>query len=91
MATDTSVDTGPVVAEISRARADFGASLEAVADRLAPRKLIARARMQMAAKVDDLKDRLNPVNVVRRKLGRSQPRLGPTRARAITVSSSSTR
>jgi hypothetical protein len=85
MATEPDVDTAPIEADIRRSRNELAGSLEALADRLAPKKVIARVKAQLATKADDLKERLNPVRVVQRKLGRSQPALDRPRARAINV------
>ncbi|HEX2272608.1 MAG TPA: DUF3618 domain-containing protein [Acidimicrobiales bacterium] len=85
MAKETNVDTAPIEADIRRSRADLAAALERLADRIAPKKVIARAKTQLAAKVEDAKGRLNPVRVVQRKLGRSQPAIGGPRGGAITV------
>ena len=86
MATETNVDTAPIEADIRRSRAELAGSLEALADRLAPKKVIARAKAQLATRVEGLKERLNPVRVVQRKLGRSsRPELAPGRAAAIDV------
>ncbi|HEX2023917.1 MAG TPA: DUF3618 domain-containing protein [Acidimicrobiales bacterium] len=85
MATETNADTAPIEADIRRSRAELAGSLEALADRLAPKKVIARAKVQLATRVEGLKERLNPVRVVQRKLGRSQPELSGPGARAINV------
>jgi hypothetical protein len=85
MATESNVDTAPIEADIRRTRSDLAVALERLADRIAPKKVIARAKTQLAAKVADAKERLNPVRVVQRKLGRSQPAVGGSRAGAITV------
>ncbi len=62
-----------------------------LADRLAPKKVIARAKAQLATRVDGLKDRLNPVRVVQRKLGRSELELsGPRRAIDVRAESGAT-
>ncbi len=86
MATETNVDTAPIEADIKRSRGELAVALERLADRVAPKKVIARAKAQLATKADDLKERLNPVRIVQRKLGRSeQPGLGASRKGAITV------
>lgn len=86
MPTETGVDTAPIEADIKRSRADLGVALEKLADRVAPKKLIARAKLQLSTKVADVKERLNPVRVVQRKLGKSpQPAVGPAKSGAITV------
>jgi hypothetical protein len=86
MPTETGVDTAPIEADIKRSRADLAVALEALADRIAPKKLIARAKTQLSAKAADMKERLNPARVVQRKLGRSpEPALGPAKSPAITV------
>lgn len=65
-----------LVSEIAVTRQQMGQAVYLLADRIAPKKVIARlkesARMAVVNKVDDLKDRLNPAQVVRRKLGRSR-------------------
>ncbi len=76
MSTDVSADTGPAATDIARARASMASSVEAVADRVAPKKVIARAKMKFSAKVEELKDRFHPVRVVQRKLGSSRPAVG---------------
>jgi hypothetical protein len=83
MSTDTSVDTGPMVAEIAGARNDMAVALEALADRLHPKKVLDRVKVRLAAKVEELKDRINPVQIVKRKLG-SQPEPLPG-SRVLTV------
>lgn len=65
-----------LVSEIAASRQEMGHAVYLLADRIAPKKVIARvkenARVTVTHKVEDLKDRLNPVQIVRRKLGRSQ-------------------
>lgn len=73
MATQTSPDTAPIVAEIGRARTDFAVAVEALASRIAPKKLMEQAKLQLATKVAHLKQRLNPVQIVKRKLSGSRP------------------
>jgi hypothetical protein len=85
MAAETNPDTAPIEADIRRSRAELAGSLEVLADRLAPKKVIARAKAQLATRMEGLKERLNPVRVVQRKLGRSQPALGSPPPRAIDV------
>ncbi len=86
MATETNVDTAPIEEDIRRTRASLAVALERLADRVAPKKVIARAKGQLATKAADMKERLNPVRAVQRKLGRSsQPTLGGGRSGAITV------
>jgi hypothetical protein len=91
MASETSVDTAPMVAEIARTRADLGASIEALANRVAPKKLIARAKVQFAAKVEELKERFHPVRIVQRKLGKDRPAVGRSGAGVLTVGTGGTR
>ncbi len=60
MATETNADTAPIEADIRRSRAQLAGSLEVLADRLAPKKVIARTKAQLATRVEGLKERLNP-------------------------------
>ncbi len=89
MASETSADTGPIVADIARTRADLGATIEALADRVAPKKVIARAKAQLAFKKEELKDRFHPVRVVQRKLGRPRRAIGGPRPGVLTVRAAS--
>ena len=72
-----------LVSEIGATREEMGQAVYLLADRIAPKKVIARlkenARMAVIHKVEGLKDRLNPAQIVRRKLGRPQ---GVIRARS---------
>lgn len=65
-----------LVNEIAATRQEMGQAVYLLADRIAPKKVIARlkenARMAVIHKVEDVKDRLNPVQIARRKLGRPQ-------------------
>lgn len=65
-----------LVSEIAATRQEMGQAVYLLADRIAPKKVIARvkenARLAVAHKVEDLKDRLNPVQIARRKLGRQR-------------------
>lgn len=73
-----------LVNEIAATRQEMGHALYLLADRIAPKKVIARAkenaRLAVVHKVEDIKDRLNPVQIVRRKLGRTQGAI-PARSR----------
>ncbi len=84
MSNGAGADTGPIVADIGRARADMAVAVENLADRVSPQKLKARVKMQLTAKIADIKERINPVRIVRRKLGLSQPEVGSGR-RVLTV------
>jgi hypothetical protein len=65
-----------LVSEIAATRQEMGQAIYLLADRIAPKKVIARAkenaRIAVTHKVEDIKDRLNPVQIVRRKLGLRQ-------------------
>ena len=84
-----------LVSEIAVNREQMGRAVYLLADRIAPKKVVAgvkeNVRLAVTHKVDELRDRLNPVHAVRRKLagsGRvisarsreSSPVLAPARA-----------
>lgn len=79
------VDTAPIVADITRARADMAGTLEELGDRLSPQKLKARLKMQLQAKVADIKERINPIRIVQRKMGATGRSVGPGRRPVLTV------
>ena len=74
-------DTASTRQEIAAARQDMGRALFQIADRLAPKKLIARVkekvRIKATEKVEELKHRLNPAKIVKEKLnsGPSEPKV----------------
>lgn len=65
-------DPMPIEREIAQAREGMGRSLFLIADRVAPKKVIARVKEKAAAKADELKANLNPANALRRR--RRDPR-----------------
>jgi gas vesicle protein/ElaB/YqjD/DUF883 family membrane-anchored ribosome-binding protein len=52
--------------EIDDIREDLGETLEAVGDRVAPKKVVARAKADLADKVDDVKEKVSPARLARR-------------------------
>jgi len=52
--------------EIDDIREDLGETLEAVGDRVAPKKVVARAKADLADKVEDVKDKVSPTRLARR-------------------------
>lgn len=80
----TSPEIPGLVSEIAVSRQQMGNAIYLLADRIAPKKVIARvkenARLTLTHKVEDVKDRLNPVSMVRRKLGRAKGAI-PARSR----------
>ncbi len=65
-------DSAPSHREITQARQQMGQALFQIADRLAPKKLIARvkekAKVKATVKYEELKEKVNPANLVKRKL-----------------------
>ncbi len=53
--------------EIGRARADLATTLEAVGDRVAPKKVVARAKADVAERVEEVRERMSPVRVLQRR------------------------
>jgi ElaB/YqjD/DUF883 family membrane-anchored ribosome-binding protein len=51
--------------EIDDVRENLGETLEAIGDRVAPKKVMARAKADAAEKIDDVKARLSPRRLVR--------------------------
>ena len=76
-----SVDTAPLVADIERSQQQLATSLELLADRVSPKKLIARVKERVALKVEDVKDRINPVRIAKRALASTKDRIGVGPAR----------
>lgn len=72
-------DTTGIEREIASTRTDLGQSLEALGDRVAPKKVVARAKetakAKVAEKVEDVKDRVSPPRVLRRKVAAVRSRL----------------
>lgn len=52
--------TEAVRRDIERTRAELGATLEELGDRVAPKKVVARTKANVAGKVDDVKERVSP-------------------------------
>ena len=69
----TGPDTPPIQRDIERTRADMAATLYALGDRLAPKKLVARlkenVRVKVTQRVEDLKERVSPPRLLRRVAG----------------------
>lgn len=73
-----SPDTASTEREIAQARQQMGQALFLLADRLAPKKLIARlkekAKLKANEKLAELKEKVNPANIIGRRLnGDSSP------------------
>jgi len=62
------VDKPPeeIRSEIDDVREDLGETLEAIGDRVAPKKVMARAKADAADKIDDVKARLSPRRLAQR-------------------------
>lgn len=73
--TDT-VDTAPLVADIERSQQQLATSLELLADKVSPKKVIARAKERLALKVEDIKDKISPVRIAKRTLASTKDRIG---------------
>jgi hypothetical protein len=71
-----SVDTAPLVADIERSQQQLATSLELLADKASPKKLIARVKERVALKVEDVKDRISPVRIAKRTLASTRERVG---------------
>ena len=53
--------------DIERVRGDLGSTLEAIGDRVAPKKVAARAKAKATDKVEDLRERVSPKRVLERR------------------------
>jgi len=53
--------------EIEEARSGVGEALEAIGDRVAPKKVVERAKENVAEKVEEVKDKVSPGRIVRRR------------------------
>ena len=53
--------------EIEQARAGVGEALEAIGDRVAPKKVVNRAKENVAEKVEEVRDKVSPGRIVRRR------------------------
>ena len=53
--------------EIEQARSGVGEALEAIGDRVAPKKVADRAKENVAEKVEEVKDKVSPGRIVRRR------------------------
>ncbi len=53
--------------EIEQARAGVGEALEAIGDRVAPKKVVDRAKENVAEKVEEVRDKVSPGRIVRRR------------------------
>ncbi len=53
--------------EIEEARNGLGETLEAIGDRVAPKKVVERAKENVAEKVEEVRDKLSPGRIVRRR------------------------
>jgi len=54
--------------DIERARSDLGTTLEAIGDKVAPRKVAARAKDNVHERIEDVKDRVSPGRITRRPI-----------------------
>lgn len=52
--------------EIEQARTGVGEALEAIGDRVAPKKVVERAKENVAEKVEEVKDKVSPGRIVKR-------------------------
>lgn len=68
----TTADTAAIHRDIESTRADLGAAMFALGDRVAPKKVVARfkanVRAKVAARVDEVKLRLSPPRLARRAM-----------------------
>ncbi len=62
--------------DIDRTRQELASSLEALGERIAPKKVADRAKETVAEKVDDVRDQLSPGRAVRRGTERLRDALG---------------
>jgi DNA polymerase III gamma/tau subunit len=62
--------------DIEQARNGLGETLEAIGDRVAPKKVVGRAKENVADKVEDVRDRISPVRIVKRRTGAVRGALG---------------
>lgn len=53
--------------EVQRARADLASTLEAVGDRIAPKKVVARAKDDVAERVETVRERVSPARMFERR------------------------
>lgn len=58
--------TEDVRRDIEETRDELGSTLEAIGDRVAPKKVVGRVKSNVAGKVEDVKDRVSPLRLVRR-------------------------
>lgn len=57
--------TEDVKRDIEQTRDELGNTLEAIGDRVAPKKVVGRVKTNVSEKVDDVKYRVNPMRIVR--------------------------
>jgi len=62
--------------DIERRRGDLGETLEALGDRMSPKKVAGRAKADVAEKLDEARARVNPGRLVRIGLDRAKSALG---------------
>ncbi|HVE47372.1 MAG TPA: DUF3618 domain-containing protein [Acidimicrobiales bacterium] len=65
-----SKNANEIRSEIEQTRGALGSTLEALGDRVAPKKVAARAKADVAERVDVVRNRLNPVGALRRGTSR---------------------
>jgi hypothetical protein len=53
--------------EIRQVRGDLASTLEAVGDRVAPKKVVARAKADVAERVEDARERVSPTRMLERR------------------------
>ena len=63
-------DTEALTRDIRRARADLATTLEALGDRVAPKKVVARAKADVAERVEQVRERVSPARIVERRTER---------------------
>ena len=62
-------DTEALKRDIEHTRDELGTTLEAIGDRVAPKKVVGRVKENVSEKVEDVKDKVSPVRLAKRKAG----------------------
>ena len=60
-------DTEALTRDIRRARADLATTLEALGDRIAPKKVVARAKADVAERIETVRERVSPARILERR------------------------
>jgi hypothetical protein len=58
-------DPNEVRRDIEQARNELGQTLEAIGDRVAPKKVVARAKDSVSETVDDVREKVSPSRLLR--------------------------